>query len=519
MTLYELWLNSSTLVPELILAVTLCVVIVLDMFAPLARSRVVCGTLALVGTAWALYALLGYPHAAALRVPPGYPVAFQGMIVQDSLAHYFKLLFLIGGAATVLFSMRSRETAGYRQGEYYALLLGATLSACLLVASNNFIMFVLALETLSMCSYVLAGFIKHERRSAEAGLKYTLYGAVASGVMLFGISYLYGLTGTLDIGKTLEPFQLAVRQVVVVPIGVDPTYLPLLLSLLLLLVGIGFKMAMVPFQFWCPDVYQGAPTPVTAFLAVVSKAAGFGALLRVLLPLFTNPNPGLALLAGYLHLPLLFGILAVATMSFGNLAAIRQTDVKRLLAYSSIAHAGYILMGFTVYSAESLQAMLFYFFVYLFMNLGAFWVVIVLINRLGGAELKLWRGAALKAPFLFVLMFICLISLTGIPPTAGFIGKLLLFKVVLGAGISAMQNGAMNPAATAYIALAVIGVLNSAVSLFYYMKIAKAMVFDRAEDDAPLGVDAVDGVYALLFAGPTLALFFFFTPILRLIGM
>ena len=518
MTLYELWLNSSTLVPELILAVTLCVVIVLDMFTPLARSRVVCGTLALVGTAWALYALLGYPHAAIWRTPPNNPMAFQCLIVQDSLALYFKLLFLLGGGATVLFSMRSRETAGYRQGEYYALLLGAILSACLLVASNNFIMFVLALETLSMCSYVLAGFIKHERRSAEAGLKYMLYGAVASGVMLFGISYLYGMTGTLDIVDAMRFFTSRVDSIgrAVFISDFSSQIMPLLLTIVLVLVGIGFKMAMVPFQFWCPDVYQGAPTPVTAFLAVVSKAAGFGALLRVLLPLFYGTG---AVVARGLNLPLLFGILAVATMTFGNLAAIRQTDVKRLLAYSSIAHAGYILMGFTVYSAESLQAMLFYFFVYLFMNLGAFWVVIVLINRLGSPELSRWRGAALKAPFLFVLMFICLISLTGIPPTAGFIGKLLLFKVVLGAGISAMQNGAMTPVATAYIALAVIGVLNSAVSLFYYMKIAKAMVFDRAEDDAPLGVDAVDGVYALLFAGPTLALFFFFTPILRLIGL
>jgi NADH-quinone oxidoreductase subunit N len=297
-------------------------------------------------------------------------------------------------------------------------------------------------------------------------------------------------------------------------------HLTFFLVLALLLAGLGFKIAMVPFHFWCPDVYQGAPTPITAFLSVVSKSAGFSALLRVMLPFFLVAKPDLTLnvrFFGLMELPVFFGLLSVVTMTFGNLVALRQTDVKRLLAYSSIAHAGYLLMGLTVYNRASIEAIFFYFFVYLFMNFGAFWVVIVLINRLGSSDIEKFRGAASKAPYLFAAMFIFLISLTGLPPTAGFVGKFMLFKVVIGAGLTQMTiAGLMTPMAVFYFAVALIGLLNSAISLYYYMKIARSMAFDKPLDDQPLGDDLGDRVYATLLAAPTLILLYF-APVLDFI--
>jgi NADH-quinone oxidoreductase subunit N len=496
MNLTELWQHCGAIVPELILSLAICAVILADMFAPLPRSRMVCHAVSVAGVLWALAVVAGSygtPHASN----------FLGMIASDGLAQILRLLILLGTLGTLLFSVRSRELAGYRQGEYYSLLLGAVLGALFLVAADNWVMLVLGLETLSLCSYVLAGFVKHERRSAEAGLKYMIYGAVTSGVMLFGISYIYGMTGTLAMGDGMRALTAG-----------DWLGRPVfLLALLLVLAGLGFKMAMVPFQFWAPDVYQGAPTPVTAFLAVVSKTAGFGALMRITWPLFQSlavPPEALALL---------FGLLAAITMTFGNLTAMRQTDVKRLLAYSSIAHAGYLLMGMTVFKPEAFQAMLAYFFIYLVMNLGAFWVLIAVVNRVGSPEIKSFRGLFYTHPWLFWTMFIFLISLTGVPPTAGFMAKLILFGVVIQAGLGAMAGGALTPWASFYFILALVGVINSVFSLYYYMKIAKAMAFQSPEAGAPTpAVDWLDNAYAVCLAVPTLALLYI-VPVLRLVDV
>lgn len=511
MSTSELTRYCLGILPELILSLAICAVIVLDMFASLRRSRLVCGSTALLGILWALVLVI-HPLAVAHEGK----TLFGAMLLRDGLGGFFRLIFLLGAAATVLFSLRSRETAGYRQGEYYGLLLGATLGAMLLAASGHFVMFVLALETLSMCSYVLAGYIKHQRHSAEASLKYLLYGAVASGVMLFGISYLYGLTGTLAIDGVMRHFssQIELLGRPVFSQAFSAQMLPLTLALLLVLVGLGFKVAMVPFQFWCPDVYQGSPTPITAYLSVVSKAAGFSALLRLFLPLFSESGAVVALQA---HLPLLFGVVAAVTMTFGNMVALRQTDVKRLLAYSSIAHAGYLLMAMTVYTPESVEMMLLYFFMYLLMNLGIFWIVIVMIDRLGGAEIDRFRGARYKAPFLFWTAFIFLISLTGVPPTAGFIGKLMIFKVVIGQGITLMRlDGSISPAAWGYFILAFIGAVNSVVAACYYLRIARVMAFDTPTDERPIPLDLFDYALALVFAVPVIALLYF-EPVLKLV--
>lgn len=509
MTTAQLYLNCLPILPEIILSAVICLVVLLDMFVPLGRSRVVCGLVAFAGTIVALQVVINPPVAVEAALGG----TFGGMITMDGLSQFFRMLFLGGAAITIVFTLGSVETIHYRQGEFLSLILGATLGACLLVASNNFLMFFLSLETLSLCSYVLAAYIKHQRLSAEAGLKYLLYGAVASGVMVFGISYFYGMTGTVQINGVINSVMIASSM---------PGFnvVPFLLATVLVLAGLGFKMAMVPFQSWAPDVYQGAPTPVTAFLSVVSKGAGFAALLRVTLPFFaTNATVANATagLAGMAHLPVLFAILAVATMTFGNLVALRQTDVKRLLAYSSIAHAGYLLMGMTVFQPDSARAIMFYFFMYFVMNLGAFWVVIVVINRIGGSDLAHFRGLAYRNWKLAAAMFIFLISLTGIPPTAGFVAKLILFKVVISAGISAMQGAVMTPASWFYFGLAIVGVINSAISLVYYMKIMRAMAFERSDDSSRLDLNWVEAGYAMAFAAATVGLLYF-EPIANLVN-
>jgi NADH-quinone oxidoreductase subunit N len=511
MTLTDLLKQSHGILPELLLSLAICTVIFADMASRLRHSRNVSGFVALAGVAAALAVVAARLFSENLS--PGSPT-FGGMVRQDQIAVFFKIVFFLSTIAVILFSLRSREIQGCRAGEYFALLLGAVLGACFLVSADNLILFVLGLETLSICCYVLAGFLKHERASAEASLKYMIYGAVASGVLFFGLSYLYGMSGTLSISEGCGFLsKLAATGHV--------AHLPIILVLVLILAGIGFKIAMVPFHFWCPDVYQGSPTPITAFLSVVSKAAGFGALLRILLPFFSEVLPAGAdgRLLSQQDLPILFGVLSVITMTFGNLVAIRQTDVKRLLAYSSIAHAGYLLMGLTVYNSAAIEAILFYFFVYMIMNLGAFWIVIVMVNRVGSAEISRFNGIAFKAPFLFSALFIFLISLTGLPPTAGFVGKFMLFKVVVGAGLSNMNAaGHITPMTAFYLLLALIGVLNSAVSLYYYMRIARAMAFEKAADDRPLGDDPLDRAYAAAFMVPAVALIYF-APILQLIAL
>jgi NADH-quinone oxidoreductase subunit N len=512
MTFTDLWTQCGAIAPELAITATICVIILADMLIRFEKSRAVCSSIALAGVVIALAIVF-------IRINSGTPdsrhLSFGTMFRQDQTTAFFRIVLLLSAAGAIAFSMRSRETEQYRQGEYYSLMLGAILGGMFLAASDNFILFFLGFETLSICCYVLAASIKHDRFSAEAGLKYVIYGAITSGVMLFGISYIYGISGSLTISRAMGAIATQ---------GAEGQLPPLALFLVLTftLAGVGFKIAMVPFHFWCPDVYQGSPTPVTAFLAVASKSAGFAALLRLLLPFFATAKPTIVFHGDSLaliYLPVFFGILAMVTMTFGNLVALRQTNVKRLLAYSSIAHAGYLLMGFTAFERASYESVFFYLFVYLFMNLGAFWVVILFVDRVGGAEISRFRGAAVKAPFLFVAMFIFLISLTGLPPTAGFVGKFMLFKVVVGAGLSQMTvNGGLTPMASFYFFVATIGVLNSAVSLYYYMTIIRAMAFEKSDDERPLGLSTIDNVITAALVIPTVGLLHF-APVLRLIEM
>jgi NADH-quinone oxidoreductase subunit N len=381
--------------------------------------------------------------------------------------------------------MTSRELAEESKthiGEYYALLVAMMIGMFLMTGVSDILMMYIALELVSITSYILAGFLKNVYRSSEAALKYVIFGAAASGLMLYGFSILFGLTGTTNIFE-ISDF-LASHPV---------NHITLLLSGVLILAGFGYKISAVPFHFWTPDVYEGAPITITAFLSVASKAAGFAMLLRYLLiayPIITKE--------GFEWNAILTGI-CVLTMSLGNLVALQQTNMKRLLAYSSIAQAGYILMGVVMLSTQGLTAVMIYFVMYLFMNFGAFYVVQVIAEKIGSEEIEDYKGLAKRMPFLGAMMTIFMMSLTGIPLTAGFVGKFFLFAAVL-------QNPSM-------YWLAVIAGLNSVVALYYYIKVIKAMYLDKGEEGERIPIGVTPVLLTLLMGVPTILFGVWFTPI------
>ncbi|MBI4197406.1 MAG: NADH-quinone oxidoreductase subunit N [Deltaproteobacteria bacterium] len=387
---------------------------------------------------------------------------FSNMIVFDGMGHFFNYLFAGALLLAILFSTKSEEVERTDETSYYTLLVALTLGMMLLAVSNHLLMIYLSLELVSVLSYVLTGYVRGSRRSSEAALKYVIYGGVASGIMAYGMSLLYGLTGSMELPVIADYLQThAVNRSV------------LFLSVLLMMAGFGYKIAAFPFQMWCPDVYEGAPTPFTAFLSVGPKAAGFAILIRFFLTAMGTRGEAGFIDPKFSGWPELMIILSVATMTLGNLAALVQTNMKRLLAYSSIAHAGYMLMGFAALNDDAVRAILFYLVVYLLMNLGAFLVVIVVANQLRVEDLQGYAGLSRRGGLgaaLSIAMAIFLFSLTGIPPFAGFIGKFYLFGAVIRSGL---------------YGLAIIGVLNSVVSLYYYVRVVKLMFFDEALDSRP----------------------------------
>ncbi|AXA36118.1 NADH-ubiquinone oxidoreductase chain N [Candidatus Sumerlaea chitinivorans] len=449
-------------VPILILAGTVLGVLLWDFFNSRANSRRV-GWLAAVGVVAA--------GAVVIRfwcVPPAFGVRTGwGMLQADLFTWFFALLFLLGTLVVIGMTMADAEIADFRMGEYYALLLTATLAAITLVASTNLAVLYLAFETLSLPSYVLAGYRKTDRQAAEASLKYLLFGAMASGIMLYGLSILYGLTGTLDLQAihTVAP----------------ENHGALLLVFVLLVAGFGFKMSLAPFHFWAPDVYQGAPTPITAYLSVVSKAAGFAAFARLVAALTeggtffrtasTSPITEFELAS-------LFWILAVLTMLWGNFVALRQRDAKRLFAYSSIAHAGYMFMAFVAQNEAGAEALLFYFVVYAIANFAFFYGIQLVYRSRGTYELNGFRGLVYSSPVVAATLSVMLWSLIGLPPSAGFVGKWKLFYSVI-------EQAHTSPIPALYYSLVLIAVGTSVVALYYYVQIIRLMSFYEPEGPAP----------------------------------
>jgi NADH-quinone oxidoreductase subunit N len=446
------------LLPELTVAAGAVLVLVADLVldrAPFGRH--VTGARAERGLAWITLLVLG---AAILGLQPSlgtHATVARGLIAVDGFAVFFKLLFLIATALTVLMSPRYVALERMRTGEYYFLLLSATLGMMCLAGAIDLVTIFIGLETMAVAFYVLAGLSKSNRRSNEAAIKYFLLGTFSLAILLYGMSLLYGLSGATHL-----------RSIATAVAAGDGGPM-LTLAVLLLVAGLGFKIAAVPFHMWAPDVYEGAPTPITAFLSVGSKAASFAMLLRIFveaLPAFHSGGLGTAFGAPLGWSTFLY-MLAVASMTVGNVAALTQTNIKRLLAYSSIAHAGYVLIGVVAGTPRGVTAALIYLMAYVFMQLGAFAVVVALRRRdVIGDDLEDLAGLRASQPLAAAAMLLFMISLGGIPPTAGFMGKLWLFGAAIDAG---------------YVWLAIIGVVNSAASLYYYVRIVVRMYISEPD--------------------------------------
>jgi NADH-quinone oxidoreductase subunit N len=446
--------SLSFFLPEIIVSVTILLLIVLDLIAQNKRSLAL---IAVAGSAAALIATFDLYYAQ-----PGW--LFHRMMVLDNFSLFFKVFALTATILCIWMSLGSNEIKQVYQGEYYTLLLTCALGMFFMASASNLLMAYLSLELVSLTSYVLTGFLPRNRRSSEAALKYLIYGGVASGTMIYGMSWIFGMTGSLDYAA----IQAALG-------GTVYNQAALFIALVFIMAGFGYKIVFVPFHMWSPDVYQGAPTPFTAFLSVASNAAGMAIMIRFFFPGVSRMAPGgdWASLVG-VEWPQVILYLSMITMTVGNLCALNQRNVKRMLAYSGIAHAGYMMMGLAILNNEGLAAVLFYTVVYLFMNVGAFLVVGMIANVTGDEDIEnyrglAWRGAVVPAVCLAVFLF----SLTGLPPFAGFIGKFFLFSAVV------KQGGA-------FAVLALVAALNSVVSLYYYAKIVKTMFLDTpvAEDKA-----------------------------------
>ena len=402
--------------PEIVLAGTILLLTILDLLV--AKKRL----LAYVGLAGCAVALI-----AALELygtPPA--LLFHRMVALDNFSLFFKVITLAALLAAIWMSIGSGEVRQVHLGEYYIVLLTCGLGMFFMASANNLLMAYLGLELVSLTSYILTGMLPHNRRSAEAALKYLIYGGVASGTMIYGMSWVFGMAGSLDYA--------AINAAMVQGSG---NQTGLFIAFVFILAGFGYKMAFAPFHMWSPDVYQGAPTPFTGFLSVASNAAGVAILIRFFYPAVSTLGPdGSWTFQAFpaLQWTDVLVALSIMTMTWGNLSALNQNNVKRLLAYSGIAHAGYIMMGLVVLNNDGLTAMLFYVVVYLIMNLGAFLVVMVVANATGREDLEAYRGLAWRgAAFPAVCMGVFLFSLTGLPPLAGFIGKFLLFAAIINA--------------------------------------------------------------------------------------
>jgi NADH-quinone oxidoreductase subunit N len=426
------------ILPEIVLTAGALLVLIADVALPKAQR----GALA-----WVTLLALGATAVSLVPFTSTRVEVAHGLIAVDQFALFFKVVFLLAAAITVLMSVRYLTVEGASPGEYYFLILCATLGMFVMAGGIDLITIFIGLETMAVSFYILAGFIKPNQRSNEAAVKYFLLGAFSLGILLYGMSLMYGLSGTTNLRVMASQFTGQEK---------DPR---LILAVILVVAGVGFKIAAVPFHMWAPDVYEGAPTPITAFLSVGSKAASFAMLIRI----FVEGLP--AMNADW---RLLFEVLAIITMTVGNVAAVTQSNVKRMLAYSSIAHAGYVLIGIVAWSPTNprgITATLIYLMIYSFMQLGAF-AVIVLLRRqdVVGDELKDFSGLHFRNPFAAFAMLLFMLSLGGIPPTAGFMGKFWLFSAAIDAH---------------YYWLAVIGVLNSAISLYYYIRIVVFMYLKK----------------------------------------
>ena len=445
--------DAFLILPEIVLAFWASLILTIDLFLDRSKaSHRLMLVLSLIGVFLAM--------VATLALTGQNTTAFFGTVVVDNFAIFFKVIFLLAAGLVLLSAENLIERVGENAAELCGLILFCTAGLMFMASSYELMTIYLSLEISSLSLAFLAAWNKRELRSSEAGLKFFVLSAVSSGILLFGMALMYGITGSTnlrEIGRLLT----------------TPTVQPAaLLAMSMLVAGFGFKIAAVPFQMWTPDVYEGAPTPITAFMSVASKAAGFAVVIRI----FDVALAGGAIQAVWSDL---FIVLSLLTMTVGNLAALLQNNLKRMLAYSSIAHVGYMLMGLAAGTPFGLSSVLFYLLVYAFTNIGAFAVIVVMARYVEGEDLSQYAGLAKRAPVLSAILTICLLSLAGLPPLAGFFSKLYLFWAAAQAGL--------------YITV-VWGVLNSAISLYYYARVIRVMYLVEPSSDQRVQVPMAPAV-------------------------
>ncbi|MBI5376553.1 MAG: NADH-quinone oxidoreductase subunit N [Candidatus Schekmanbacteria bacterium] len=433
-------LNLQAVSVEIVLCVAAMIVLLLDSVSErMSKSFLAFVSIISIVTAFRLSASL-WGHSIS---------AFSNMLVVDNFSFFCKMVFLLGAGLTVMISSVYLRDVDFGHGEYYALVLFSTAGMCFISSAADFLILFIAIEIMSIAFYILCGFERSNHLSNESSLKYFLMGAFSSAFLLYGIALIYGYTGSTNFSDVAVAVSRSGGHDTMIYVGAA-----------VFLIGLSFKIAAVPFHMWVPDVYQGAPTTVTAFMAAAGKAAGFAALLRVVQTAFP-------MMFG--NMTEIFWVVCALTMTVGNVIALAQTNIKRMLAYSSIAHAGYILLAMVSYNEFMVPGVLFYLLAYTLMNIGAFAVIVALSSKEKEAlNISNLAGVGAKYPLLAASMTIFMISLSGIPPTAGFVGKLYIFSSVIKSG---------------FIWLAVIGVINSVISVFYYFRVIVAMYMREPEED------------------------------------
>src|SRR5262245_11787311 len=463
--------------PELILSITFLVVLIAEILSQ-RSSYVALGTITILGLVASMIAAY-----QLYSVSPTY--IFFRMMTVDHFAIFFKLVFAVSTILIVLFTMNSNELKRYDAGEYYCLLIATVLGMNLLASANNLLMIWLALELVSIPSYLLSGFLKEDRLSAEASLKFVIYGSVSTAVMLFGLSYLYGFTGAYELSSIREALMSGS-----IPSGI------LLITVSLILVGIGYKIAAVPFHFWCPDVYQGSPLVITAFFSIGPKAAGFALLIRFFYGIFAKGGPNFEIVGNF-NWPTMMALISAITMTVGNVVALWQTSMKRMMAYSSIAHVGYMMMGFVLLNSEGIQSILFYVLIYLVMNLGAFLVVVAVSSKMDSDNLSEYRGLMLRSSLAASVLTVFMLSLTGIPALGGFVGKFYLFMAAWHAK---------------FYWLVILAAVNSVVSFAYYGGVVKRMILEDGTSKEKITLPRISTVLLTALAIMTFFMGLYWSP-------
>ena len=476
--------SVSLFLPEIILTVLIISVIIYDLLIDKSKSG---------NTGWLLSYGLLVVSFFIWKQGNITTSLFTDAVVLDPFSSFFKQIIILATILVSIVSLYSDELTKYRKGEFFTLLGIITFGLFLMVSAVDLIILYISIEIVSIMSFVLAGYLKENTFSNEASLKYVLYGALSSGIMLFGLSYIFGLTGSTNyfqIQNTISQLDSSSNTA-------------LLLSTIMILAGFGYKVSAVPFHFWTPDVYQGSPTTITAYLSIAPKAGAFAMMIRFFNQVFSDGGAlsGMDVVStSNIPWASILSLLAVITMTLGNVVALQQNNIKRMLAYSSVAHAGYMLLAMPVMSSESIYAIMIYLVMYLFMNLGAFFIIIFVKNKTGGETFEDYKGLGWEMPTIGICMTIFMVSLTGLPPTAGFIGKFYIFASLIKGGGN-------------FYWLVFAGAINSVISLYYYLKVVKVMFLDGDKKDVILQPELPMFTMLMITVIPSLLLGIYWSPL------